>query len=757
VPEVRLAGSGVTVHVETDAVRMVRRLAVDFLTARPDLRGDPGASGRVAAILGEYGTGKSHLAWTLLDELVRSAAARPVLLVVSGQPRDTVLTLHRRLLAPPGSGAGGPIRPVDTAAGVLLFGTVEKMVRDLYGGLWHGSGADPDAPPPAASDELPVDEMHRLHERLTEIAEGDAELATVLGLVWHTTVGAAAWRWLCGVEHRPEADARLLADRGVHTPPVDRDDRALRVLRALSRLCAWTGGRMAIVLDELHQISPRGGDGLTEVAATLMELVGWAAETGALLAVCGLLDFWEALPDSVRTRVVTRIVPSGLTTRQITAYIAEARHSGGAEARHSGGAEARHSGGAEARQPGGTGGDDPHPFTGDAVEELWKITEGHPRRTITLCHHAYERRSAGGLIGPRQIREASRSLCAPDTPDHVRTKLAGQCAELGYYVERVRRPEPEPEPEQESERSPELRVRSRRGGAECALIIAGPVVSDEERDRLTRRANALSRGAPSRDAVLVMAGPLAAAFAGEVEQAFTRVLHWDSDTFHDDLAATLHSRLAVSEREGVYELLFEMRREIAALRVPAPAPPLPDAGAAGGERIWTDPDRRSRFEAADRLCRQALQAIAIADARVQEFWRSRFDADARGLPVPRAEAHGDRYGAIGEFVFGPTLRARGALAFLDDIVRAFLARIADMLADDTMTLPQIHARLRPLHQRVDHAVDAVIRKYPDERDDPGNAVGRLLGVDGRMLDQHLRGLGTTVYSVIVAPGGGAAR
>jgi Cdc6-like AAA superfamily ATPase len=719
VPEVRLGGTGVSVHVETDAVRRVRRLAVDFLTSRPDLRGDPGTTGRVAAVLGEYGTGKSHLAWTLLDELARSAAARPVMLVVSGQPRDTVLTLHRRLLAPPGSGAGGQIQPVDTAAGVLLFGAVEKMVEDLYAGLRHGSGIDPDAPPPTASDELPVDETHRLHERLTAIAEGDAELATVLRLVWHTAVGAAAWRWLCGAEHRPDEDARLLADRGVHTPPVDRDDRALRVLRALARLCAWTGGRMVFVLDELHQISPRGGDGLTEVAATLMELTGWATETGALLAVCGLLDFWEALPDSIRQRVTTRIVPSGLTTEQITAYVAAAVH------------------------PGGDGEGDPHPFTEEAVHELWKITDGHPRRTITLCHHAYERRSAAGLIGPRQIRDASRSLCAPDTPEHVRTKLFGRCIELGYHVERVRRAE--------SHWEPDLRIRSRRGDGECALVVSGPVVSDAELEALRRRAGVLARNrADARDVVLVMAGQLAAAFGDEVEHAFTRVLHWDADTFHDDLAATLHSHISAGDGQAMYELLFDMRREIAALRTPPPPPP-PPAVTAAVERTWTDPDRRGRFEAADRHCLQALQVIAIADARVQEFWQSRFQPEARGIEMPRAEAPGDRYAAIGDFVGSSTLKARGALAFLHDIVRAFMSQLGDMLVDEAVPLAQIRTDLRLLSDRVDHAVDAVIRGYPREHDDPGNTVGRLLGVDRRMLDQHLRGLGTTVYSVVVAP------
>ena len=106
VPEVSLGGVGATVRVETDAVRAVRRLALDFLTSRADVGpaapAAPGDlrdlllnSGRVAAILGEYGTGKSHLAWTLMDEVVRIAGTRPVVLVASGQPRDTLPLLSR--------------------------------------------------------------------------------------------------------------------------------------------------------------------------------------------------------------------------------------------------------------------------------------------------------------------------------------------------------------------------------------------------------------------------------------------------------------------------------------------------------------------------------------------------------------------------------------------------------------------------------------------------------------------------------------
>ncbi|WP_067792229.1 hypothetical protein [Actinomadura formosensis] len=720
VPEVRLGGTGVTVQVETGAVRAVRRLALDFLTSRADDGGDPGNSGRVAAILGEYGTGKSHLAWTLMDELVRIAGTRPVVLVASGQPRDTVLSIHRRLLAPPGSGADGRIRPLDTAAGVLLFGTVERMVEDVYAGLRHAAGAEPDVPPPAASDELPVDEMWRLHERLTEIAEGDEELATVVSLVWHRTAGTAAWQWLRGAASRSAEDARLLADRGVHSPPVDSDGRALRVLRALARLCGWNGGRMVLVLDELHQIGSRGGDGPAEVAATLMELVGWAGETGALLAVCGLLDFWEALPQSVHERVKTRIVPSGLTDPQIKEYIRAALH------------------------PDGAGGADLYPFGPEAVEELWRITEGHPRRTLTLCHHAYELTSGTRLIGPRQVREASRSLCAPDNPDHVRGKLAGLCVELGYHVRRF--------PQSSRSRwEPDLRVGSRRGDGECAVVVSGPVLEDEELTELRTRASALmgnSRAHP-RNVVLVMAGPLAATFTGDAEESFTRVLHWDGDTFRDDLAATLRSCIAAGEEEALYELVAEMRRELRELRELGT---LPSAAAAAPEpAVWTDPDRRRRFQRADLLCRRALEGIAAADATTRRFWRDRFQVEGKGVALPRAAASGERYVALGDIGSLSVLKALGALALLEGAVGEFAARVRDLLADEGRTMRDLRGELKVLHRGFDHTLRDVINMFPDEYQDERDLVMRVLGVNRSLLNQYLGGLGATVYSAVVAP------
>ncbi|MFI0370808.1 hypothetical protein ACH35V_23305 [Actinomadura sp. 1N219] len=731
VPEVRLGGGGATVRVETDAVRAVRRLALDFLTSRADAGGDLRNSGRVAAILGEYGAGKSHLAWALMDEVVQIAGKRPVVLVASGQPKDTVLSIHRRLLAPPGSGTAGRIRPVDTAAGVLLFGTVESMVEDLSAALRGGGETGRDASPPAASDELPVDEVWALHRRLTEIADGDEELATVLGLVWHAAAGEAAWRWLRGDERWTDEDRRLLADRGVQSPPVGDDQRAIRVLRALARLCGGTGRRMVLLLDELHMMRPQRGDGLTETAATLMELIGWAGQTGTLLAVCGLLDYWEALPQSVRERVpVAKIVPSGLTKAQIREYIVKALHPDGT-----------------AGTAAETGTD---PFTEKAVEELWKITDGHPRRTITVCHHAYEL-ARGGPIGPRQIQEASRALCAPDTPDHVREKLFRWCTELGYHVRRAPRDAP-------PHREPDLRVGSRHGAGECALVVSGPVVENSELEVLRRRAYAVAGGhrARPRDVVLVMAGSLAAAFTGKVEDAFAHVLYWDRDTFRDDLAATLHSYISAGDASaanaGLYELVLDLRQELRELRTPpalAPAAASVPADARSeppeGARAWTDADRGARFMEADRLCRQALEFLDDAHGKAQEFWRGRFHFDADGATMPRSYAPGDRQAALAD-VCAPAVRgARGTLMFLEDAVREFAGRVRDLLGDESRPMRQIREELRYLRDKLDHSVADLIRMFPDERSD---AV-RFFGVDRARLNEHLAGLGETVYSAVV--------
>ncbi|GAA4232705.1 hypothetical protein GCM10022254_33310 [Actinomadura meridiana] len=722
VPEVRLDGDGGFVQVETDAVRAVRLLALDFLTSRPDVGGyqDLRRSGRVAAILGDYGVGKSHLARTLMDEVGRIAGTRPVVLVASGQPKDTVLSIYRRLLAPPGSGSGGRIRPVDTAAGVLLFGAVEKMVEALSVGPRGAAG--PDAPPPTASDDLPVDRVWDLRARLAEIVGEDADVATVLGLVWHSSAGAAAWRWLRGDQDQTEDERRLLADRGVESPPVDTSERAIQVLRALARLCGATGGRMVLVLDELHQMRPQRGDGLTETAVTLMELIGWAGDTGALLAVCGLLDFWEALPQSVRGRVpVARIVPSGLTKAQIGAYIDAARHP-----------------------------DDPEPagapvFTDKAVEELWKIAEGHPRRTITLCHHAYDL-ARGGLIGPRQVQEAGRALCAPDTPDHVREKLFRWCTELGYHVRRAARDQP-------SRREPDLRVGSRHGDGACALVVSGPVVEKSELDDLHARGFAVAgRGAePGRDVVLVMAGSLAAAYTREVEDLFAHVLYWDSDTFRDDLAATLHSYVSAGDlaamNAGLYDLVLDMRREIRELGAGAPvAAPVPADTAAGtAAKVWTDPDRRVRFEEADRRCRDALEFLGGAHGKAHEFWRGRFHIDAKGPSVRRDAASGERPVALSDATGIEIRLARGTLLFLEDAVRELAQLVHDLLADEARPLWEIRGDLRYLTTKFDHSVRDLIQLFPDRN----SIAGRFLGVSQPRLKEHLAGLGETVYSVVV--------
>jgi hypothetical protein len=728
VPEVKLGrDQGGVVQVPTEAVAEVRKLVVEFLTAQGESESghtaDPTHTGRAVAILGDYGVGKSHLAAEFITELGRADEASPVVLIADARPGDTVLSLYQRLVGPPGSGSTSRIQPLDTTGGVLLFGMVEQWVAEVYARLSGRRTAEHGTPPPATSDELTVEEVWALQESLTELV-GDEELASVLRLVWHKTVHAAAWKWLCG-QPLGDDERQWLADRGVAAPPIADDMRAMTALNALARLCGQVNGRMVLIIDELHLIRPGGGDGWTEATTILRDFIDWAGRTGSLLTVCGLLDFWRALKEGLGGRTVTEIRPAGLTVEQIKEYIGLAL-------------------GADDRPD-----DALYPFTSEAVDELWKITKGHPRRTIAICHHAYAASLGLQPIGPRQIQRASRELTGPDTPDDAKAKIADWCAEAGFHVERARHLEPvRPEPD--------LVITSRLGGGECGIVVSGSVVGEEELDRLLVRAVAVAGGGrprPPRAVILVVVGLLAAGYEDRVKDAFAHVLSWRQQSIRDELTTTLRSYVSLDDQRGLYELVLELQSEMREIKtgLATTLPPDADEAAArGSEHQWADPDRRRRHDEALQLCERALEAVQPAPDGARAFWQRRFQFGQTGL-VDRRYAPGRREVSLTDMTSPQIHRALGAMVLLEDVVRQFSVRIQELLRDESRSMDGIRGELAYLSRVLDDSLSAVTNSFPRGADDPGDTIRRFMGVDRDLLTRQLGRLGTTVYSAIYEP------
>jgi Cdc6-like AAA superfamily ATPase len=711
IPEAQLGlGALPASHVQTAASEKIKEYVLDFLQSRGRIvvpGGKRDANGWVVAILGTTGSGKTHLANYLISEIVRIENDPPIVLLDSARSGDTVLDLYRRLLsstADPG---------IEHRAADALHGQLNStVVEDLVAGVQRRLAGPPAPPAPPTSDDLTVRQVWELRTALTEIV-GDRELANAFGLLWHEFAGPIAWRWLRGADLTYD-ETQYLRDRGVSSPPVDGETRAMAVLEAVARLSARAGTRTVLVVDEIHRLRLTDEAGLAGAAEYLTALLTWADRTDALLVFCGRLDYWQALPASIHTRAPTEIRPSGLTATEIEQYIRLSQRSDLA--------------------PEGP----LEPFTARAQEELFKIANGQPRLMITICHLAY-RASQGVLpVGPEQIRAAARELSRSNTPDKVKRALDRHCAELGFGTEPATDAKPD-------EVVKDLLVRSRGGGRDVAIVISPPVLTNAERSRLTKRADQLSR-AGERMVVLVVAGVLSDSLRNDLESHFSAVLRWGPDDLLKRLTTILRASLLEQGQTALYDMLVDLRREVRELKEgavgAAPAPP------DDSEPTFVDPIRADVHRKAMGACREALDGLHQIRRASDEFWRERFRFRDQTTFVARKYAPGKRGAALADLIDSPVREARGILGFVEDTLREFTQRTDELLRDESRSLSEIFPELSQLRDQIDYSLDQLISRFPEPSEDPAGRIVELLGVDKAVLLSHVGRLGASVYGTV---------
>ncbi|GAB3932815.1 hypothetical protein GCM10027614_02680 [Micromonospora vulcania] len=181
--------------------------------------------GAVVAVVGDYGTGKTHLAVELLAHArrVTGAAGRATYL---DAPGDTFLSLHRRFLT--------------------------QLSREAVRDLLVRYRTAPEAPASADSTDRLV---LRLREELSEVTT-DPAFGTALALLLDPATEAAAWDWLSGNPPGPTLIAAGVA------PSADVEATAVEAMGVLALLYGRRHERFVLVLDELDKIlTAAGGPG----------------------------------------------------------------------------------------------------------------------------------------------------------------------------------------------------------------------------------------------------------------------------------------------------------------------------------------------------------------------------------------------------------------------------------------------------------------------------------------------------------------
>ncbi|MFE9690205.1 AAA family ATPase [Micromonospora sp. NPDC005806] len=238
--------------------------------------------GGTVTVVGDYGTGKTHLAVELLARARASGGSGGAIYLDA--PADTFVSLSRQFL------------------GRLS----RETVRDLVAQERTGRGGDPAAA--ALAD--------RLREELADVST-DPSFSTALTMLLDPATEVVAWDWLMGYPPGP-----ALTAAGV-TARTDVEAAAVETMAVLALLHGRRRDRFVLVLDELDKIlAGRPGN---ETMGRLARLIEAFASAGALLVLAGLPDLLHMLTPDVRQRIGPIVRMSALTAQDVEEFVRQSQ------------------------------------------------------------------------------------------------------------------------------------------------------------------------------------------------------------------------------------------------------------------------------------------------------------------------------------------------------------------------------------------------------------------------------------------------
>nr|WP_276515368.1 BREX system ATP-binding domain-containing protein [Actinomadura coerulea] len=427
------------------------------------------ASGSVVAVVGEYGTGKTHLALELMLH-ISGAAGQDVRHLYLDAPADTFLALYKqRFLAE------------------LTKDELRERVQEYYADLVADSLTQSKLTDHAAQRlrdrEVRAEEVieqlglmksafvQMLRERLRAITENDA-FATALTLFLQPEFEHAVWEWLRG--HVPD---QALAERGI-TAAIDTDTAALEAIGVVAFLYGRQSRRFVVVIDELEKVLSWQHSPATDTARAFKKLLEVFGAARAFLVLSGLPDFLEALPEDVRQRIGCIVRPSALTPAETRQYILDSQERAGHPRELA-------------------------PFTEAVTDYLVTLAGGNARTIVKLCHHGYRMaRTAGTDVTRAMIREAARDQFQLATRDDVRAEIA-RVLDLGGWPF-----EAQAAPKGTGVRADFWVVHGEDGGG-CAVLIADSLLGPKDASALAAQVEKVKAGREDRAALLVVNGYLA--------------------------------------------------------------------------------------------------------------------------------------------------------------------------------------------------------------------------------------------------------
>jgi hypothetical protein len=477
--------------IETAALRQASVTLAGYLGA------DPAELGTVIAVIGDPGTGKTHLAAQLIGQ-GRRALRDPAMAMYLDATSRTFVDLYRRFVH---QLTRARIR--DLVNGCYADVVAESLLDRGFGddiAAWLRAG---EVTPQQVVERLGLMESALLRDarrRLHDLT-GEQDFSIALTLLLRQGFGDAVWTWLSG-EPPPE----ILQERGI-TTSITSELAAIDAMGVLALLHGARRERFLLVIDDLDEILGNVARLRTDTAAAFRRLLEVFAAAGGCLVLAGGTELHEALGPQTWERVSHVVHTNGLSADEVSSFIELAPRMTGNGAF------------IELAQR-TTGHGEPELFTPESVRYLTVLTNGNPRDMIRLCYEAFRLvadriRGTGdhhALVTEEIVREAARQrLVTHGTADVLGAIRQVLDANGWAYL-----------PSHFLGTGPESRADfwvtfdDRADG--CAILVTGLVLASEDAAGVVRRIFAVRDAVPGSAVVLVVNGVLAEPYAEQFRE-----------------------------------------------------------------------------------------------------------------------------------------------------------------------------------------------------------------------------------------------
>jgi Cdc6-like AAA superfamily ATPase len=519
--------------IETAALRDARAYLLDYLKKiKVPRKGVTDVEGGVIAIVGDYGTGKTHIAHDLL-RIIQSEKDDRLHSFYLDAPSDTFLALYRERFIPKLDRRDVVKRVEDCYANILAE---ELQLSELTAKVADGL-RDRTLAPSQVMQRFGISEsefIRRLGKKLKIITEKE-QYATALLLLLRPEFHEAVWEWLGG-----SAPDKILQERGV-IASIDTDADALEAIGVLSFLFGYLDHRFILVIDEIEKVISHANSGVVDPSTLLAfkKLMEVMSKTRALLVVSGLPEFLELLPEDTRQRVSCVIRPSRLSGQDTIRLIKEAHK----------------------RETGAATLD---PFSIETANYITTIAGGNIRRVLRLCFHAYHAAAlAKTSVSPAMIREAARDQFELSSTEDIANEIIRVINQRGWAYEQKKM-----FGEKKNARiQADFWLPIGNEGSGCVLKLTRSIMQDSDVVELTKEADALKKILSNKEfeSLLVINGYLAEDVTETLRQVFSQILVHKPGEFVQDCDAVLvglRTRLQERHREDALAALKTHVEEI---------------------------------------------------------------------------------------------------------------------------------------------------------------------------------------------------